>query len=242
MLGMWGRKETTALRKKQKDEIGATIASRLRFWPGVVDWRMTDISGSEVSTAWWAARVPGMANTSTWLDVYKRSFHHFAFCHWRRADGVQNGTSRRYHRWLLCLSSSDTRCPLALGSKTPSHKMARWVYKVVAFRFTSLSMSSKFSSVRFNLLGVFLWALYYPLVLSAECSASVYGTPDVQDCIQALSWIPYAQESPSDPRSQQIRIFAEPQYLRTPFGALNNGYRPHAIVQLPKTWKHSKYI
>lgn len=103
-------------------------------------------------------------------------------------------------------------------------------------------MSSKFSSVRFNLLGVFLWALYYPLVLSAECSASVYGTPDLQDCIQALSWIPYAQKSPSDPGSQQIRVFAEPQYLRTPFGALNNGYRPHAIVQLPKPWKHSKYI
>lgn len=89
---------------------------------------------------------------------------------------------------------------------------------------------------------VALWPLYYPLALSTQCSATVYGAPSVGDCIQALNWIPFAQQSPSDPLSEQIRIFAEPQYLQTPFGALNNGYRPHAVVQLPKVWEHSKYI
>ena len=102
-------------------------------------------------------------------------------------------------------------------------------------------MSTYFLAVRLNFFTVVLWALYYPLGLSAECSAIIYGNPNVQDCIRALNWIPYSQESPSDPLSQQIRIYAEPQYLQTPFGALNNAYRPHAIVQLPKIWKHSQY-
>lgn len=85
-----------------------------------------------------------------------------------------------------------------------------------------------------------LYALHSPLVLSAWCSASIYGTPIIADCKHALSWIPSIGKVPSDPQSQQPRIFAEPQHLPIPYGGVSNEYRPHAIVQLPKIWKHSK--
>ena len=85
-----------------------------------------------------------------------------------------------------------------------------------------------------------LYALHSPLVLSAWCSASLYGTPIIADCKHALSWIPSIGKVPSDPQSQQPRIFADPQHLPIPYGGVSNEYRPHAIVQLPKIWKHSE--
>ena len=87
-----------------------------------------------------------------------------------------------------------------------------------------------------------LWACCSPLILAISCDSSIYGDPIIQDCYEALYWIPSARLGPSDPISQQPRIFAEPQYLQTPFDGLNNVYSPHAIVQLPKIWKHSRSI
>lgn len=108
--------------------------------------------------------------------------------------------------------------------------------------FATFLMSDKFFCFRSNLAIAVLWAFYCPLVLSASCSAVIYGIPNIQDCHHALNWIPSARQPPSDPQSRQPRIFAEPQYLETPFGVLDDAYRPHAIVQLPKIWKHSKTI
>ena len=103
-------------------------------------------------------------------------------------------------------------------------------------------MSYRFSSLGSKFATIALWAFYCPFVLSVSCSAAIYGAPNLQDCYEALYRIPTARQTPLDPPSQQLRIFAEPQYLQTPFGALDNAYRPHAIVQLPKIWKSSKVI
>lgn len=103
-------------------------------------------------------------------------------------------------------------------------------------------MSNQHLCLDSSLAIAFLWAFYYPLVLSASCQASIYGVPYVQDCYEALYLIPSARQVPSDPISQQPRVFAESQYLQTSFSGVNNAISPHAIIQLPKIWKHSRYI
>ena len=61
---------------------------------------------------------------STWLDVQRRISDHFAIHCWRRADWLQDQTSRRHKRWRLCFEYSEIRCALyeALCSATFSHK------------------------------------------------------------------------------------------------------------------------
>lgn len=81
-----------------------------------------------------------------------------------------------------------------------------------------------------------------PLTSATFCHAGIYGTPNVQDCLQALNWIPYARLAPSYPLSQQPHVFSEPQFLQPPFSSLDNPYRPSAIIQLPKIYKHSESI
>lgn len=39
----------------------------------------------------------------------------------------------------------------------------------------------------------------------------------------------------------RFQLYAEPQYLRPPFGAVNNRYRPNPINQLPKIWRYSQW-
>lgn len=76
-----------------------------------------------------------------------------------------------------------------------------------------------------------------------QCNEAIYGVPNVQDCLQALDWIPYARFSPPSQyyfRSQQLQLFSEQQYSLPPFTTVRNTYAPNAIVQLPKIWKHSK--
>ena len=54
-----------------------------------------------------------------------------------------------------------------------------------------------------------------------------------------MFWIPYINPPARDsPDANAYRIFAEPQFQTPPFGAVKNPYAPHAIVQLPKIWKH----
>lgn len=83
------------------------------------------------------------------------------------------------------------------------------------------------------------------IAATTQCNGALYGVPKVQDCLQALDWMPYARFSPPSQhyfRSQQLQLFSEPQYSVPPFSSMRNTYAPNAIVQLPKIWKHSKCI
>ncbi len=88
---------------------------------------------------------------------------------------------------------------------------------------------------------MYLPFLYYALASSAVCNSEVYGSPNQQDCAQALRNIPFATSGPSSPSSLQSHIFAEPQYMDPPFGGIDNMFPSHAIVQLPKIWKRSTF-
>ena len=75
--------------------------------------------------------------------------------------------------------------------------------------------------------------------IAQSCSKDLYGTPNIQDCYEAMFWIPYINPPGRySPDAQAFRIFAEPQFQSPPFGAVQNPYAPKAIVQLPKIWKH----
>lgn len=87
---------------------------------------------------------------------------------------------------------------------------------------------------------LFIYSLLFPLVRSLVCSEEIYGNPKVEDCEQVLLEIPFARESVPSYQSQSRRIFAEPQFQWPPFGQVINTYRPQAMIQLPKVWKHSK--
>ena len=83
------------------------------------------------------------------------------------------------------------------------------------------------------------WILCIPLVRSSFCNGLLYGSPNIDDCEQALLEIPFAREGSSS-RSQTPQLFAEPQFQVPPFHSITNNLRPQSIVQLPKIWKHSK--
>lgn len=82
------------------------------------------------------------------------------------------------------------------------------------------------------------WTLYIPIVGSLICNGLLYGTPNINDCEQALLEIPFAREGSSS-RSQTPQLFAEPRFQSPPFHLITNNLRPQAIVQLPKIWKHN---
>lgn len=87
---------------------------------------------------------------------------------------------------------------------------------------------------------VLLCSLHFSLVRSLICSDEIYGKPKVADCEQALLDIPFAKQPDSNFQSRFPHVFAEPQFQVPPFYLLINNYRPQAIIQLPKIWKHSK--
>ncbi|CAF9917860.1 MAG: hypothetical protein ALECFALPRED_000385 [Alectoria fallacina] len=71
------------------------------------------------------------------------------------------------------------------------------------------------------------------------CDKDLFGAPKLEDCYQAMFWIPYINQPAKDsPDAKAFRVFAEPQFLNPPFSAVKNPYAPKAIVQLPKIWKH----
>lgn len=74
------------------------------------------------------------------------------------------------------------------------------------------------------------------------CDRRTFGVPNVDDCQEAMKWIPYFDTDPrAFPGGLEKRIFAEPQNLAQPFAAIGkNPNAPRAIVQLPKIWKHGK--
>ena len=65
------------------------------------------------------------------------------------------------------------------------------------------------------------------------CDKDFYGSPKIEDCNQAIFWIPK-----TGPNADSVHIFAEPQLLIPPFRALQNPYAPKAIIQLPKIFKY----
>ena len=87
---------------------------------------------------------------------------------------------------------------------------------------------------------VTLCSLCFHLVSSLTCNGEVYGNPKVEDCEEALLEIPCARGPVGSDQSQYNQFFAEPQFLEPPFRGISNRFRPRAIIQLPKFWKHSK--
>ena len=85
-----------------------------------------------------------------------------------------------------------------------------------------------------------LYSLNFPLVRSLFCSAGVYGSPNIADCEQALLEIPFARISERSWEAPLVHVFVEPQFQKPPFRSIDNRFRPEAIIQLPKVWKHSE--
>ncbi|CAD6587387.1 MAG: hypothetical protein ASARMPRED_003080 [Alectoria sarmentosa] len=70
------------------------------------------------------------------------------------------------------------------------------------------------------------------------CDKNLFGAPKLEDCYQAMFWIPYINQPAKDsPDAKASRMFAEPQFLNPSFNAVKNPYAPKAIVQLPKIWE-----
>ncbi len=74
------------------------------------------------------------------------------------------------------------------------------------------------------------------------CKSEPYGTPVVDDCREAMQWIPFFDLPRGCALSEAtaFRRFVEPQFMKPPFSQINP-FAPLAIVQLPKIWKHSMY-
>lgn len=107
-----------------------------------------------------------------------------------------------------------------------------------------ISMLIKREAQCINLALALLSLVGNAIAATTQCNGALYGVRRVQDCLQALDWIPYARFSPPSQhyfRSQQLQLFSEPQYSMPPFAGVRNTYAPNSIVQLPKIWKHSKY-
>ena len=74
------------------------------------------------------------------------------------------------------------------------------------------------------------------------CSRDIYGVPNYQDCVSALESMPFALRPSTDYGSKRYELWSEPQYLRPPFAAVFNRYRPFPINQLPKIWRYGVSI
>ena len=74
------------------------------------------------------------------------------------------------------------------------------------------------------------------------CNAGIYGIPSYRDCLSARHSMPFAVPAAGDRSSRRWELWAEPQFLRPPFSAINNRYRPLPINQLPKIWRYSTLI
>lgn len=75
------------------------------------------------------------------------------------------------------------------------------------------------------------------------CDKNVYGTPNIEDCKTAMTWIPYIDLPRGFKRNEAtaFRTFAEPHFMTPPFSLVKNEWAPKAIQQLPKIWKHSRH-
>ena len=78
------------------------------------------------------------------------------------------------------------------------------------------------------------------LVNSQICSEGIYGRVNARDCFKAINAMPFAQYPVTNTGSSLPRLFSEPQFQIPKFEFVKNDFRPRAIVQLPKVWKHGK--
>ena len=91
-----------------------------------------------------------------------------------------------------------------------------------------------FPLLSWTLLIVFAIATPNPLPVGPpHCDKDYYGSPKIEDCKQAIFWIPK-----SGPNAVANHVFAEPQLLNPPFKAVKNPNAPRAIIQLPKIFKY----
>lgn len=74
------------------------------------------------------------------------------------------------------------------------------------------------------------------------CSTGIYGVPNYKDCLSAWESMPFALKPSADAVSKRYELWSEPQYLRPPFTAVSNRYRPQPINQLPKIWRYGVLI
>ena len=75
------------------------------------------------------------------------------------------------------------------------------------------------------------------------CDSETFGTPNPNDCAQAMFWIPYINAPASQsPDAKALRVFSEPQYQDPPFKEIikTQKYAPRGIEQVPKVWKYRK--
>ena len=86
-----------------------------------------------------------------------------------------------------------------------------------------------------NLLVQVAFATPNPLPLGPQCDKDLYGSPKIEDCNEAIFWIPK-----NNPNANSMHIFAEPQLLNPPFKAVENIFAPKAIIQLPKIFKYGE--
>ena len=71
------------------------------------------------------------------------------------------------------------------------------------------------------------------------CKSELYGTPVVEDCKEAMQWIPFFDlpRGCAPNKATAFRQLVEPQFMRPPFSQIN----PLAMLQLPEIWKRSMY-
>jgi len=85
-------------------------------------------------------------------------------------------------------------------------------------------------------------ALQPTLATQPDCNIEIYGVPNYADCVHAFSQIPYALHERSSYYARSYQLYAEPQYMHSPFGAVSNRYRPRPINQLPKIWRYGMLL
>jgi len=74
---------------------------------------------------------------------------------------------------------------------------------------------------------------------SVFCDRVRFGTPNPEDCKEAMFWIPYHNKPASTySDAKAFRLYVEPRRLDPPFRDVKDPYPPRAIVQMPRIWKY----
>ena len=76
---------------------------------------------------------------------------------------------------------------------------------------------------------------------NAVCTKEHVGQPSLPDCLVLYDKLPFTK----DPREGEgglvaPRVYIEPQFLVSPFSAVENPFPRTSMVQLPKVWRYSE--
>ena len=77
------------------------------------------------------------------------------------------------------------------------------------------------------------------------CDSETFGTPNPNDCAQAMFWIPYINAPASQsPDARAMRVFSELQYQNPPFKDIikTQKFVPRGIEQVPRIWKYGTWV